>query len=115
MREREGGGGGGVSKEKVKQKRNQQVKRAHRKWRGKYVEIKRRKEGGGEEEEEERIRDKQAEHTPVPSQHCWGGCNFTLRQVHNQSPGAQACVCISAHVRAGERETSDVRGWVRPK
>lgn len=62
------------------------------------------KEDGGKQKEEEvkgegeRIRDKQAEHTSAPSQHCWGGCNFTLRQVHNQSLGVHACVCALAHV-----------------
>lgn len=50
------------------------------------------------EGEEERIRDKQVEHTAIPSQHCWGGCNLTLCQVRNQSPGVHACVCVLAHV-----------------
>lgn len=49
-------------------------------------------------EEEERIRDKQVEHTAIPSQHCWEGCNLTLRQVCNQSPGVRACVCVLAHM-----------------
>lgn len=85
-------------KEKEKQKRTQQVKRVCWKWRANAV---RRKKLGGElEEEEERIRDKQAEHTSVPSQHCWGGCNFTLCQVHNQSPGVHVCARWSA-VRGG--------------
>lgn len=87
-------------KEKEKQKRTQQVKRARRKWGGGMRGDKERKEREGEreegEEEEERIKDKQAEHTSVPSQHCWGGCNFTLCQVHNQSP-ARVCTCVSAH------------------
>lgn len=52
----------------------------------------------GDGGEEERIRDKQVEHTAIPSQHCWGGCNLTLRQVRNQSPGVHACVCVLAHV-----------------
>lgn len=55
-----------------------------------------KKEYGGEEE---RIRDKQVEHTAIPSQHCWEGCNLTLCQVCNQSPGVCACVCVLAHVR----------------